>query len=61
MTRWLATAALVGALVLSAVAGCGATATTAPHKDGSATSNSGKAGDAGKDTPKGSARAHDPG
>jgi hypothetical protein len=61
MIRWLATTALVGALVLSGVAGCGATATTGPSKGGTATSNGGKAGDGGKETPKSSGRVHDPG
>ena len=63
MLRWLPTAALLGALVLSAAAGCSGTPTTG-NKGGSSTapaSTSGKPADNGKDTPKSTGHPHDPG
>ncbi len=64
MSRWLSTAALLAALVLLAVSGCGPSAATGSSKGGAPTnasgSNTGKAADSGKDTAKGAAH-HDPG
>jgi hypothetical protein len=64
MSRWLPTAALIGALVLSAVAGCGSSPTTGKggnQTSGSGPASTGKPSESGHDTAKTSARTHDPG
>jgi hypothetical protein len=62
MSRWLPSAALLAALVLAAVTGCGSSPTTGPGKGTAPTTSSGthpgKAPDTGKGTGAGH---HDPG
>jgi uncharacterized protein YceK len=63
MSRWLPMAALLAALVLSTVSGCGSSATTG-GKEGAPThgagANTGKTADTARDTGKGAGH-HDPG
>ena len=65
MSRWLPTAALLAALLLPALTGCGTgdrtgTSSRGGAPTGAAGPNTGKAPDTGKDTGKGPGH-HDPG
>jgi hypothetical protein len=65
MSRWSPTAALLAALVLSCLAGCGPSGSATSAKGGSPTTSagpasSGKSSEAEPDTGKGTDRRHDP-